>query len=345
MAGLRILVALVTALAVVCALAAAARADVTTLYAPQEIARDAKRLETAARKIFTLGLKPALTAREAQALTDVPFVFPLPQPGDPIVNFYASWQGNRASVILPIVSLKVIEDMALAYAWLYHRQKTLDTIDFYFAMLRHKPKSAFPRQMWPNPLKALGIPDNALQDKAVDDLSLRLRNEAFAFMIAHELGHVYLEHKESYDQITRQKARDDEVAADLFALDLLARTETPPMGALLYFQSQAYSLPHRGDFPTRDAWEDYLTRTSTHPMTVDRLKTIATFLEGRFASARPSETAIWAAIGQGVRGIVAVLEDEALYRCLQTAASRAPLELLKPRDSVATETYLRLCRP
>lgn len=47
---------------------------------------------------------------------------------------------------------------------------------------------------YPLPLLALHIPTNALANSKVDDLSLRFRNTAFAFILGHELGHIYHHH-------------------------------------------------------------------------------------------------------------------------------------------------------
>src|SRR4029453_7373226 len=50
---------------------------------------------------------------------------------------YANDAGSKSIVVMPILSLKVVEDMATAYAWLYQNGMSLGTIDLYFAMLRH----------------------------------------------------------------------------------------------------------------------------------------------------------------------------------------------------------------
>ena len=264
----------------------AAAKDLSTVYPRSVLEKDRKRLETAVRKLFRIGLEPSLNAKEKKALSHVQFHFPYPRPKDYPLNFYAFAKDGRAVVVMPVLSLKMLEDLTTAYAWLHENGYSLSTIDLYFAMLRHRAKADFPGRKYLPPLQALGIPANALDDPKVDANSLSFRNEAFAFILLHELGHVLFKHK-GYDEITKAQARADEVQSDRFALDVLGRTGTPPLGAVFFFQAQFYSLPHRGLFKSEAAWEKYMNKAATHPLTGDRLSELARYVDGTLAESRP----------------------------------------------------------
>lgn len=324
--------------------AAARASDLADMYPPGVLAADAARLESAVRKIYALGIEPKLTAEEKAGLRAVTLRFPMPQPGDDPLNFYATADADgRPVVVMPVLSLKALEDMATAYAWVQKQGLRASTIDLYYAMLRHRSPDRFPGGRTPDILTALAIPKNANDDKAVDRLSLSLRNEAFAFILVHELGHVLFRHK-GYGEITRQRARDDEVQSDRFALDVLARSATPPLGAVLYFQAQVYRFRHRGEFPTPLAFDDYLMTVATHPMTVDRIQAMARHISGPLATQRGGERAIWVGIGQQLAQVAELLRDGDLARCIAKVAAEAPWEVLVPSRSDQRGAIEQACR-
>ena len=305
-------------------------AELAAMYPSATLAADAERLQTAVRKIYDLGLKPTLTPAERERLGTVIFHFPLPEAGDDPLNFYA-YRGadSRAHVVMPVLSLKALEDMTTAYAWVQVKGYRHSTIDLYYAMLRHRPAANFPGGNYPDVLTALAIPAKAYEEPGVDTLSLSLRNEAIAFILAHELGHVLFAHK-GYGQITKAQARADEEQSDRFALDVLARSATPPLGAVLYFQAQVYRFRHRGEFADAAAWDDYLMTVATHPMTVSRLDAMAAHIAGPLARARGSERAVWAGIGAQLAKVAQLLRDADLQQCIARIAAKAPLSVLKP---------------
>lgn len=318
--------------------------ELADMYSRDVLAADAARLENAVRKIYSLGLAPTLTAAEKASLSAVTLQFPMPRPGDDPLNFYATTDAaGRAAVVMPILSLKALEDMATAYAWVHTRGLRASTIDLYFAMLRHRPPDRFPGGRYTDILTALAIPNNATDDKAVDRLSLSLRNEAIAYILGHELGHILFRHK-GYGEITRQQARDDEIQSDRFALDVMARSATPPLGAVLYFQAQVYRFRHRGEFLTPLAFDDYLMTVATHPMTVDRLEALARHISGPLAERRGRERAIWVGIGQQLAQVAQVLRDGELARCIAKVAAEAPWDALRPSRSDQRAALEKACR-
>jgi len=320
----------------------AAARDLTSAYPLAELKTDGERLSERVRQLLDV-IEPSLTDTERERLKNVVLFFPEPRVGDYFLNFYAASQGDRAVVVMPMLSLKVLEDLATAYAWLYVNGYSLSTVDLYFAMLQHRDKQDFPGGEYPPVLDALGIPGDAWQQPQVDKLSLSFRNEALAFILLHELGHILFEHK-GYDQVTRTQARRDETQSDRFALDVLARTGTPPLGAVMFFQAQFYSLPTRGEFDTPGDWQDYLQQRATHPLTEDRLRDLSRYISGRLAQSRPREFAIWRFIGLGLDQIIATLRDVDLQRCIIRVAKEAPMDILRPRRETAANEIERYCR-
>jgi hypothetical protein len=313
------------------------------MYTPADIEQSAPRLSAFVRKLYDIGVKPYLTVDERRRLGDFEFRFPLPSAKDPAIDFYSDEDKGTPIVGMPILSLRLVEDMATAYAWLHHNGMSYGSIDLYFSMLRHRPKDDWPGGKFPPLLGSLGIPGNAHDDKKVDELSLAFRNQAVAFLLVHELGHIMYGHK-GVDEITKAQARADEVASDRFALDVLARTQTAPLGAVLFFQAQVYRLPHRGEFPARKAWEEYLLKTETHPLTVDRIAAMADYIDGPLSRGRVREVGLWRFIAVKLREIIRIMEDEPLQRCTARVAATADLSVLKPRRDVPREEFERVCK-
>ncbi|MGI9415742.1 MAG: hypothetical protein ACR2PM_18845, partial [Hyphomicrobiales bacterium] len=279
---------------------------------------------------------------EKAAFAGIRFLFPRPKPKDYVLNFYAFAKDGRAVVVMPLLSLKMLEDLTTAYAWLHRNGYSLGTIDLYFAMLHHRARKDFPGGRYPPPLEALGVPETALKDPKVDENSLAFRNEAFAFILLHELGHVLYKHK-GYDEITKAQARADETRSDRFALDVLGRTGTPPLGAVMFFQAQFYSLPHRGLFASAEAWQNYMHKAATHPLTGDRIEALARYVSGDLADSRPKERDIWLFIGKGLNDIVGNLNDMDLQKCMTLVAKNAPMDILRPRKDIAHAQMERIC--
>lgn len=305
------------------------RAGFEQMYNNEELQTDAKRLETAVRKIYKLGIEPILTAEERRGLGRIDFQFPMPRAGDDLMNFYAYHDGKKSVIVMPILSLKSLEDLMTARAYVQKKNLSHGTIDIYYAMLRHRPIFKFKNARYPDILTAMGIPKNAHEEKAVGDASLRMRNDAFAFIMVHELGHALFRHK-GYDEITKQQARDDEIQSDRFALDVLNRAGSTPFGAFLFFQAQIYRFRHRSEFKTNGAWTDYLKTVATHPMSVDRLRAFGNYTAKTVAEKRSSERVIWTFVGAGMTQMADYLTDELMQECIAAVAKASPLSILVP---------------
>jgi hypothetical protein len=266
------------ACALLLAAGSASAQGVAELYPKEVLAGDQARFEQRLGQIYRLGLWDFLDGPEKQALADVELRFPLVGANNHPFDFYAGAERGRPTVWLPVLSLKMIEDLSVAWAWRHLHGYSLEPFDEYIAMLRYRAPDDFAGGRYPDPLSALGVPPRIWeQEPAVDDLSLRLRNSGWVFVLAHEMGHLRHGHagNAAVDPATSQRHERD---ADQFALDLLARSETIPMGAVLWFQATVGYFPNRADFAS-DAAFLASQQQATHPVNPLRLQSLALGLE------------------------------------------------------------------
>jgi hypothetical protein len=308
--------------------APAAAGDLSGLYPIGTLTREKPRLEGRIKELLARGFWPSLTPEERARLHRVELTFPLVGGDGGPLEFSAGYdpRTNTYPVTLPILSLLSLEDLCTAYAWLQVKNYPLETMDDYVALLKHRKPEDFPAKRYPPPLEALRVPPGDLKDPRVDELSLRLRNTAYAFILGHELGHVYYRHKGYGPDVPREQARANEEAADGFALELLRRTATIPMGAMLYFQTAVHIEPNRWDFRSEREWEAWQAKTATHPLTSRRLRLLAEELNRRaadFARGQPNRQAATETvryIAARIAKISGILEDQDLHLA---AAKRA----------------------
>jgi hypothetical protein len=332
------------ALLVVAPASATADAKWQTLYGEAVLVREQPRLEGKIRELYGI-LTTLMSPPEAAALAGIAFEHPLRS--DAPLNFFARRTPGGPRITMPVQALLFVEELCIAYAWLQQNGYSLETIDEYISMLTFRPARDFPGGTLPPPLAALGVPAHATADRVVDGLSLRLRNSAYAFILGHELGHIVRGHG-GYAGISTQRARADEAEADAFALGLLQRAQTIPMGAILFFQAQAYALPNPGQFQavglSMQDWEREVQRAITHPLAADRLRAIAVGVDNAAASwSRPGERPILRFIAENLAVIGGYLDDIDLQHCVAVAATRTELADLQPRRRGAAGFFLGKC--
>jgi hypothetical protein len=312
--------------------------DVSKMYDRAAVAREQARLESRIKEIHVRAFEPSLTPGERRALSGVSLQAPLdgdPVDGDhdPVIGYYS--HSRTRVVTMPAISLLFFEELCVAIAWLQVNGYRLETVEEYVAMLKYKDARAFGGR-YPPPLKALGIPVDAVSDPKVNDLSLRFRNSGYAFILAHELGHIRYQHPGN-DGVPVAVSQANERQADQFGLDLMRRTATIPMGAMLFFQAGVYYFENRADYPSDAAWQAYLSKSATHPLTADRLEGMSrsvSALAEDFARGQPDraaaiETTRW--IGDRFAEFAAFLKDQDLQRAIRAEAERSSVTSLKPR--------------
>lgn len=220
------------------------------------------RYERSTTRIFNEVILPAMTQAERRQLGRVPPIdFPLRPAGDwsayPLA-FYVP--GDRRAITMPISSLKFLDDICTAYAWLQRNGYAIETVSEYSAILRFAKE---PPGGFPPPLEALGVPANALDDPRVDELALGHFVTARTFLLAHELAHILYRHSAA----SYERSRRNEAEADRFAFQLMGRTPLPPTGALLFFMADAH-------------WS-YIEENpnATHPMSGARVRSAAQWVD------------------------------------------------------------------
>ena len=188
-----------------CVPAVLAAKDLSGLYDHATLEHWKPRYERSTTKILEQVIAPVLLTQEKQRLGNVRLDFLLYGEGrakEHPLQFYVPPDGSR--VVMPIASLKFLDDLCTAYAWLHINGYSLETISEYTAMLRYKD---FPEGRYPRPLQALRIPDDALKDPRVDELALGHFVTARTFILLHELGHIFHNHRGSTVQNEQQADR------------------------------------------------------------------------------------------------------------------------------------------
>ena len=239
---------------------AAAAADLSNLYRQSTLEYWQGRYTTSAQRTLHLVLKnnPAYRERLAGAQLALTLFAEGADRGNAL-QFWSTYP-PQTTVHLPVLSLKFLDDLSTAYAWLDVNGYAVETVSNYVAMVAHRRPADFPGQRFPQPLTAL-IPNdsNPLGNQRVNDLSLAILS-AHAFIIGHELGHIYMFHTEFLPAETRAaESQSNEIQADQFGLELLRNIGLPPLKMILYFMAAAN-------------WDP--STPTTHPLTGDRLKAL-----------------------------------------------------------------------
>jgi hypothetical protein len=276
---------------------------------------------------------PKLTPEERRRLQGLDVQFPLRGPERQLFEYFAT---APARVVLPVMAIRFLADLSVAYAWLQSQNYTLETVTDYVSMLKYQPSSRFGGR-YPDPRAALQIPSNATDDPRVDLISGKILNESLSFVLLHEVGHILFRHPGYGPGVPRERARENEDQADRFALEVLRRVGQPVDGLLFWFLSAAHFVAHRADFGSDAEYQAYL-RTDTHPLTTERARRLSEYLRMHAADygrlqANPARAA------EVIRGtadaieleVLPVLADPDQQRLMAMKGQRVSLETLAPR--------------
>jgi len=266
--------------------------DWSGFYPPASLDRVTQRTAPGLRSNFDQVMLPQLTDQERRTLGRV--LLDLGQREDAAhpMNFYAA-QGGR--VVLPLSSVRMVSDLTLAVAWLNRHRLPEKKVFDYAAMLAFRGPA--PDGVRALPLAALGVPDNASDDPAVEGLFQKLYGDTMVFIMAHELGHLFHGHSAN---VSQDQSRRQESEADAFAVELMARLHAPPVGIVFYFNMVApFECPAR----------------TTHPMSGARIERLATVLRDNgplFVQDKPSpqrELLLLESVVQGLLQVAKLLDD------------------------------------
>lgn len=308
-------------LGLVLGFASPCRSEVIGLYDARKLAAEGARLESRTKELWNLMYEKLLHADEKAALQRVQLRFPTMAPKNNVLNFVS--YSDSGIIDVPLHSLLLLEEICLAYAWLHLHGYDVVTINEYAALLKYGRRV-------PPPLEALGIPGDALMDEEVAALSLRFRNSAYAFALAHEAGHILLKHPGN-KAVSPEVSRGQERAADKFSVRVLQRDKQQiPMGAILLFQMTAFvASPGRFDFPTAEEWHDAL-RKEDHPLTSDRVRGVVEVLREDAAEYGKNREIALDVAGK-LETIAKEMDDHDWHMYFKRIGEQAPLTTLRPK--------------
>ncbi len=250
----------------------AAAKDMSGLYSTQELETWHYILELQTRKNFDILLSQALDAKEKLRASGITLKMPLRGRHGDLMEFYA--QGK--TVVVPVLSLKFLNDMLLASAWLYFHGFDPRTVDDYVSMLKYNDAADFHGGRYPQPSDALGIPrevwTGALSEGELKNAFYDTLVVTTGFIMAHEIGHVVLGHTARTDNVTLKERIRQEEDADAFAMRALSRIQPDVEGMAMFFTLMSAWTPMVTDFPSRTAYEQYLTTDADHPLTGERIR-------------------------------------------------------------------------
>ena len=215
----------------------------------------------------TVDIPKALPVSRRARATGVSIVFT--DAGDNPLAFWS--RPDRQAIHVPLESVRFFDDLSILFAWFERNGCRGEYIQSYlYALLREG------RPMGP-PLAAFGLDrETALRDAFVDDVSGKLLKSGIQFILAHEMGHLMLDHRPG---LTGAASQRQEMAADAFALDVFAEQGAPPAGVVIYFLA--------------GRWRDPIGASaleSTHPVSPDRIAAVARRMAespGDFSFAEP----------------------------------------------------------
>ena len=265
--------------------------DWSGFYPPAALDRVAERSAPGLRSNFEQVMLPRLSDAERRKLGGISLDLGRREYPEHPLNFYAA-TGRR--VVLPLSSIKMVSDLSLALAW-YNRQRLPEKRVFdYASMLAWRGPA--PDGVKLPPLQALGVPEGDAEP-AVEALFQKIFGTTMVFIMAHETGHLFHDHKANVGEV---RSRQQESEADAFAVELMARLGAPPIGISFYFMMAA-------------AFE--CTERSTHPLSGERIDRLVASLRdnaGLFARDKPSpqqERQLVETIAQDLGRVAKLLDD------------------------------------
>lgn len=248
----------------------AAAQDVTRLYPPAVLQQAGKLYARNIQGMWEEDFVARLEPEERRRAGPITLLLPLVGENGHPLEYYTDPATKR--VFLPIASVKFLDDLSIALAYYQRHGCDLSTVSDYVALLKSRPT-----EFNDPPLVALGVPDDALEDPYVDDVSQKLLKSTLFFLASHEYAHVMYGHR-PYSEITAAQAQAQEIEADTFALDVMRRIAVAPLAMSQFFMVSTRLEATQQDFQSPAEYRAQLAR-STHPVSALRLEKVAANIE------------------------------------------------------------------
>ncbi len=239
--------------AALCWLAMTSFCFAEVIYTPAEIQRVRDRAIPSIESVMWRDIVPRLPPQFQERAREVKLNYPERGPGP--MSFYASPQ--RAEIYMPLTSLRFYDDVATLHAWFESKNCPKEYIQTYLAALLRANEDL------PAPLVAFGLDRDVLfADSYTYDLSGKIFSSGVQFLLAHELGHILLNHRTGIGGV---QSRQQESEADAFALDHFARLGGNPMGIFWFYQAAWWHDPASEEGRLKN----------THPVSAERIRAMA----------------------------------------------------------------------
>src|ERR1043165_2500662 len=129
--------------------------------------------------------------------------------------FYAASTHTPNVIHIPLFTIKMLQDLIAVDVW-FSKHGFESHSYLYIESIKYKRAVDFPGNKYPRPFDALAVPQNMEGEIKFDDPQMaaqaeKLFSDALFFIVAHECGHIFLNHSGS--------TSGNEMAADLWALD------------------------------------------------------------------------------------------------------------------------------
>jgi hypothetical protein len=254
------------AVVLICALVGTARAGVLDqIYDDHELADLQPRYERGWRQNYNDIFVPVFTAAERARFASVRLRFERRVLDREPFGFYTD--GDQ--IVASTASLKFLFEITLAERWLDINGYDTNSVSDYLTMLRFwSPGRGRP----PKPLATLCIPPESSIDPNIVADAEGIFNDAAYFVLLHEYGHAFYRHLGNL-AVAPAQSRANEQAADLFALNIFARRESPPAGVPWFFYISTHLLEFSPNAGSTSQQASLAART--HPVSPERLQAVA----------------------------------------------------------------------
>ena len=286
------------------------------IYSAAELAANDGLYRSYIQAVFREDLIGQLPLSERAALMNTHLVIPRGVLQTPPIAVWAIV--DERTVYFPIQTAAFLDDLAALAGWLTWQGCSFEPGALYAGMIVNKTPPAN-QLRYPNPRSAFGLGDNVWNDQNVKNTSNQILKTSIYFILAHELGHIKHNHS-GYDTITPERAQQQELEADRFAIETMRHIGVPPVGMFYFFTVLSRM---EGRVP------------NTHPLSGSRLIQIASALEqnpGDFVPPNESRRK-WAPVirnyAHQFRTLLPVVDNSVLREQLDRQASFAPWSELR----------------
>lgn len=274
-------------------------------YSEADLQRVRDRSIPSIQKVFVQDIIGNMPRADRARAAQIRLAFPVA--GDGPLSFFA--EPGTQTISMPLTSIRFMDDMSTLFAWFESKGCQPEYLQSYlWALLREG-------RPLPSPLVAFAVDrDVAFADTYTYELSGKIVSSAIQFILAHEVGHLMLDHRLDVDAAGSQR---QETEADRYALEHFARLGGSPMGVFWYYLAAWWLDPVSSG---RGA--------SSHPVSPERItalgdRLLANPMDFAHAEADPAKEAeIVRQLGGMVKGLADMIDDDGMLTLMPLTLER-----------------------